>query len=99
MTVYISDILPFVLYVLGSVLLVVLIILAYRLIKTLDKVDRVVDDVELKTRKLNGLFNVIDNTADGLSNISDALVNLITNAIANVFNKKKKKKDEEPKNE
>lgn len=98
MIVYIDDVLPFILYTLGAVLLVVLIILAYRLIKTLDKVDRVVDDVNSKSRKLNGVFNIIDNTADGLSNISDTLVNLIVGAINNVFNKKNKK-DGDLKNE
>lgn len=91
MTIYFNDILPSLVYGLAAILLVILIILAYRLIKTLDKVDRVVDDVNTKSRKLNGVFDIIDNTADGLSHISDSLVNMIANTINSFFKKNNKK--------
>ena len=52
-------ILPIILYILGSILLVVLIILGIKLIITMNKIEKVVDDVNIKVNKLNNLFNII----------------------------------------
>ena len=49
-------ILPIILYILGSILLVVLIILGIKLIITMNKIEKVVDDVNIKVNKLNNLF-------------------------------------------
>ena len=78
-----------------AILLIVLIlfsiILVYKLIKTLIKLDRVVDDVNTKVKKLNGLFDVVDTATDALSSVSDKMVLLISSGITSVINKFKKK--------
>ena len=61
------EILPIILYVLGSILLVVLIILGIKLIITMNKIENVVDDINTKDKSLNGLFSVIDMTTDMLA--------------------------------
>ena len=61
------EFLQILLYMLGSILLVVLIVLGIKLIITMNKIEVVVDDISIKVGKLNGLFSVIDATTDKLS--------------------------------
>lgn len=86
-----NSIFPGIIYTLIAILLVVLIILVLKLIKTLGKVDRVVDDVNYKVTKLNGLFEIIDTTTDALVSVNDRVINFFTNGITNFFKKKKRK--------
>ncbi len=51
-------------YILLIILVVALIVLVVNTIKTLAKVDRLVDDVADKSRKLDGVFNIIDSATD-----------------------------------
>lgn len=94
-----NEIFPVILYVLGSILLVVLIVLSIRAIGTLKKVDRAMDDLNVKSHKLDNLFNVIDNTTDIISDISDKALGLVVNGIATFVQKIKHKKGEKDSNE
>ena len=89
-----NEVFPVILYFLLSILLVVLIILCVKAIGTLTKVNRVVDDVNVKVNKLNGVFNIIDTTTDALSLASDKIVNFVANGVNNLFTRKKKNKEE-----
>lgn len=84
-----------ILFTLTSILLIVLIILGIKLIKTLKKVDSVVDDIDNKSKKLDGLFNVVDGATDALASISDKFVGAFTNAITGLFRTKRKKKEKQ----
>ena len=90
---YYEDIFPIILYVLGIILLVALIILVIRIMKTLKKVDTAIDDYNEKSKKLDGLFSIIDTTTDTISALSDKLVGVLIKGVSNVF-KRKKKEDE-----
>ena len=90
-----AEILPIVLYVLGSILLVVLIILGVKLIITMNKIENVVDDISRKVKSLDGLFSVIDMTTDKLAMLSDRIVDVVSSLIRKVF----KRKGEEINNE
>lgn len=90
-----NDILPVILYGLLIILIVVLIVLVIRLIKTLNKVDAVVDDVNVKVKKLDGVFNIVDTTADALSSFGDKFAYIISSAIGTIFSKKKKDSNKE----
>lgn len=90
-------ILPVVLYILAIVLLVVLIILGIKLIDTIDRANIVLEDIEKKTRSLNGFFNVIDVLTDTLSYFSDNIVNGIVSAVTKVFSGSKSKKNKKEK--
>ena len=89
------DVLPIILYSLGIILLIVLIILSIKLIHTIDKTNKILDDAYNKTKSLNGIFNAIDRVTDALSNVSDSLVGAITTGLNKVFSRKRKKKEEE----
>ncbi len=87
--------LPIVIYLLLIIILVILIILGIQSINAMKKVNKVVDDVNNKVESLNGLFSLIDYAADMLSSLSDRLVDGITGVIAKLFNRKKKKEEED----
>lgn len=91
----IMSILPIILYILGGILLVVLIILSIKLIHTINRMNKVVDDVEVKVKSLNGFFSAVDFITDTLSGLSDRIVDVITSSISNLFTKKRRKKSKE----
>ena len=90
-----NEILPIILYILGSILLIVLIILGIKLIITMDKIQNTVDNINTKVNSLNGLFSVIDFTTNKLATISDKVVEVITEFIRKIFNKKKEEFENE----
>jgi len=90
-----AEILPIVLYVLGSILLVVLIILGIKLIITMNKIEDVVDDINGKVKSLNGLFSMIDYTTDKLALLSDRFVDTISSLIRKIFVRKEEKDSNE----
>ena len=90
-----KEVLPLILYGLGSILLIVLIILGVKLIKTMNKIEIIVDDINVKVNKLDGFFNIIDYTTDKLVSISDSVVDGVSSLINRVFKRKKRKESEE----
>lgn len=89
-----TEALLILLYVLGSILLVVLIILGIKLINTMNKINLVVDDINGKVKSLDGLFTIIDMTTDKLALLSDRMVDGITLLIKKVFKPKDRKEEE-----
>lgn len=83
--------LEIILYLLVITLVIIFIILGIRLIKTLKKVDSVIDDVNVKMSKVDGVFNIIDKTTDYAATISDKVINGISSFIVALFKKKKGK--------
>ena len=83
------EVLPVILYILGSILLVVLIILGIKLIVTMNKIENIVDDINGKVKSLNGIFSVIDMTTDKLALLSDKTISFISDMIKKIFNKRK----------
>lgn len=76
-----------IIYMLAIVLLVVLIALGLKLFHTLTKVDRVIDDITVKSSKLDNLFNVIDTTADAVNSVSNSIASWMTNLVNRLLNK------------
>jgi len=89
----VETIFPIILYILGSILLVALIVLVIKVIITLKKADKVIEDLEQKSSKLNGLFDMVDNTTDAISQISDKMINFAVNGISRLFSRKSGKGD------
>lgn len=81
------------LYILGSILLIVLIILGIKLIITMNKVNLIVEDINKKIDSLDGLFSIIDMTTDKLAILSDRMVDGVTYLIKKIFRTKKGKED------
>ena len=74
-------------YFLASILLIVMIALCVKLIHTLTKVDKVIDDITVKSSKLDNLFNAIDTTADAVNSVSNSIVGWVTTTINRLLNK------------
>ena len=88
------DALTVVLYVLGSILLVVLIILGVKLIITMNKIEVVVDDITKKVKTLDGFFSLIDMTTDKLAMLSDRFVEIASSLIKKLFRRKEEDNNE-----
>lgn len=86
---------PIILYLLGSVLLIVLIILLIKLIKVVNKMNVILEDAYDKTKSLNGIFHTIDKITDMVSSMSDSIVTNITGIIGKLFHNKFKKESGE----
>ena len=84
-----------ILYVLGSILLVVLIILGIKMIKMMDKINIAVDNINKKVDSLNGLFSIIDFTTNKFAMISDKVAEGITALIKKVFRRNKEDLEDE----
>ena len=94
MMIDINEFLQIMLYFGLIVLIVIFIILGIKLIKTLTKVDQIIDDVNNKMDKVDGVFNIIDRTTDYASSISDKIIGAISSFVG-MFFKKKKGNDED----
>ena len=92
---FLQVFLPIVIYFLLIILLIIGIILGIRAIQTINKVDRVVEDVNEKVQSLNGFFNIIDFTTDKIVSITDKVVDGISGLIGSVFKRRHTKEDEE----
>ena len=82
---YLQTILPLIVYVLLILLLIIGIILGVKFIKTMTKIEKVVDDVNDKVESLNGFFHVIDFTTDKIVALTDVVVDKISMFISRIF--------------
>lgn len=76
-----TELLLIILYLVLIILIITATIAIIKLIKTINKVNMAVDDVIVKSNKLNGLFNIIDTTTDAISSFSDKIINALSNTI------------------
>ena len=88
-----------VIYTLCSISLIALIFLFIKLIITLNKVDKLIDDISEKSKKIDGAFNLVDRVTDTVASVSDKFTGLIFNAITGLTNKVKKKKGRDDEDE
>lgn len=91
---FLLSFLPIVIYFLLIIILVIGIILGVKAIKTVDKIDNVVDDISNKVKSLNGLFHIIDFCTDKIVSISDKIIDGIAGFLLKIFNPKKKNEKE-----
>ncbi len=94
MTIELAEVLPLLLYVALIALVIALFVLVVKLINTLKKVDLLLDDVNRKMVKVDGLFNIIDNMTDYAASLSDKIIGGITNLI-NLLIRRRKGRDED----
>lgn len=90
----IQEVLPVILYILGSVLLVALIVLTIKLIITMNKIEKVVDNITVKVKTLDGLFNVLNLITGKVTTLTDKVVDGIALLVEKVFKKKGEKSNE-----
>ena len=89
----VNDVLPVVVYILSSILLVTLIILTIKVIITMNKIEKIVDNITVKIKTLDGVFSVIEIATNKFTSITDKVIDVITSLIQKVFNSTGKEKD------
>ena len=77
------------------ILVIFLIGLVIKLINTVERINGILDDVNRKLIKVDGLFDLIDKTTDCASNFSDKIVSSISNTINKIFRRKVKGNDDD----
>lgn len=60
----------------------------------MNKVEKVVDNVNEKVESLNNVFNLIDFTTDKLAAFTDRIVDIVGTIFSKLLFKKKRKKDD-----
>ena len=91
MQVFLEAYLPILIYILLCILILLLIIICVKVIKTMDRVEKIVDDVDEKVKSLNGIFNIVDTVTDKLSALTEVISDSIILFIKGIFKRKKKK--------
>lgn len=91
---FVNVFLPVLMYSLLSVLIVVLIVLGIRLLDTVNRVNKLLDDVEKKMDSMNGLFNVMDFVTTKATIVTDTIASTIMGAVSNLVKKRKQKKED-----
>ena len=87
--------LPIIIYILLIIILIIGIILGIKSIITINKVEKVVDDVNEKVESLNGLFQIVDFTTDKIVTLTDKFVDGLSGFATKLFFRKAKNKEEE----
>ena len=90
-----TQTLPVIIYILLIILIVVLIVFMIKAFDTLKKIDLTIEDVNAKMSKLNGVFSIVDRSADAINMVTDKMIGVITSSISKIFKSKSKKKEEE----
>lgn len=83
--------LPIVIYLLLIILLVIGIILGVKTIITMNKLEKVVDNVNEKVESLNSIFSIIDFTTDKIASFTDKVVELAGGLFSKILFRKKRK--------
>ena len=92
---YLTHILPIIIYLLLIMFLIICIVIGLKLVKTMNRIDEVVDNVEGKVNSLNGLFSIIDKTSLKLNGLFEKSNELVTKIVDKVLSIKNKRKDED----
>ena len=87
--------LPVIIYILLIILIVILIIFTIKAFDTLKKIDTTIDDVNSKMNKLNGVFSIVDRSADAINTVTDKMISVISGGITKIFKRRKKKEEDE----
>jgi len=84
----IVEVLPVILYILGAILLSALIVLTVKLIITMNKIEKVVDNITVKVQTLDTLFDMIGLITGKFTSITDKVVDTVALLIEKIFKRK-----------
>lgn len=92
---FLDALLPIIIYILLIVLIILLIIIAVKVIKTMDKVNVIVDNVNDKVESLDNLFYIIDGASSKFSLLTSRFIDFIVGLYDKIFRKKENGKEDE----
>lgn len=82
-------------YILGCSLLIALTVLTFRVMNTLNKVNRLLDDLTDKSSKLDGVFTLADRSADALNSVVGEISSTISHFVMGIVKRRKERKEED----
>lgn len=82
-----------ILSILGSILLIMLIVLTYKLINTITRINNLLNEVDKRVEKFDRIFKVADLVTDNMALVSDKIVDGVSGFIRNIANKRKGKEE------
>ena len=80
-----KEVLPIFICILLIALLIIGIIIGIKIIITMNKVEKVVDNVEQKINSLNGLFNIIEVTSGKITGVYERVIDFVGGIIDKLF--------------
>jgi len=83
------------LYIALIVFVIALTVLCIKLIGTLSRADRLIENVTKKVETLDGVFGVLDTVSNKFGLISESIINGISGLINKLFGRKRKYESEE----
>jgi len=86
---FLLDFLPIIIYILLIVLISVCIHILLKASKTIDKVNLLLEDVEMKLSTLDAFFNAINWTTEKINIISERIVDGVMSVVHKLFNRRK----------
>ena len=86
---FLLDFLPIIIYILLIVLISVCIYILLKASKTIDKVNFLLEDVEMKLSTLDAFFNAINWTTEKINIITERIVDGVMNVVYKLFNRRK----------
>lgn len=84
----IEEILPVILYILGAILLTALIVLTIKLIITMNKIEKVVDNISEKVSTLDKVFEIVGLVTGKFTVVTDKIVDTVASIIEKLFKRK-----------
>lgn len=90
-----NQVLPIVIYILLIGLLIIGIIIGIKLIITMNKVERIIDNVENKVNSLNSIFNIIEIASGKITGVYERIIDFISGIIDKLFIGKGNRKEDD----
>ena len=91
---FLNEFLPIIVNILLIVLITILIVVAIKVSKTMDKVDKLVDDVDGKMKSLDPVFDLVEGVTSKTTLISDRLLTFVLGIVNKLFKNKKDDKED-----
>lgn len=92
---FLSQFLPIIIYFLLIIIIVVGIVLGIKLIITIDKVLKVVDDINDKVERVTPLFNTLGMVSDKVNGVLTTAFSAVENLICKLFLNHKSNREKE----
>lgn len=96
---FLQSFLPIVIYILLIVLIIIFIIIGIKLLNTMTKVEKIVNDVNDKIERVTPLFNILTYASDRVVGVVDKGFEFIDKLISKFLNKNKTIEMEDNENE
>ena len=90
-----NQVLPIVIYILLIGLIIIGIIIGIKIIITMNKVEKIIDNVENKVNALNSVFNIIEVASGKITGVYERVIDIVSGVIDRLFIGKGNRKEDD----